>query len=104
MWAIRCGAFRVRFARRENKAIVGNLLLENIVGVPPLRALTRVGVALTSCGGRLTINVLCDRHCFSQQQARQFLEIYLNRIAQGLPEVNRAAERLHVDSGAAVDD
>ncbi len=96
--------FRVRFPRRENKAVVGNLLLENLVGVPPLRALTRVGVALTSYAGQMTVNVLCDRHCFSRQQSRQFLEIYLNRVAQGLPGGTAAAERLHVDRGAAVDD
>ena len=94
--------FRVRFPRRDNKAVVGNLLLENIVGVPPLRALTRVGVALTSYAGQLTVSLLCDRHCFSQQQARHFLEIYLNRIAQGLPAGTRGTEPGQDYGGQAV--
>jgi hypothetical protein len=94
--------FRVRFPRRDNKAVVGNLLLENIVGAPPLRALTRVGVAVGTYGGQMGVSVLCDRHRFSRQQARRFLEIYLHRIAQGLPASNRADESGEACSGPAI--
>jgi hypothetical protein len=96
--------FRVRFPRRDGKAVIGNLLLENIVGVPPLRALTRVGVALTSYAGQLTVSVLCDRHCFSRGESRHFLEIYLHRIGRGLAAGVGEGEPLHVDRGAAVND
>ncbi len=113
--------FRVRFPRRDNKAVVGNLVLENIIGVPPIRALTRVGVALTSYAGGLTVSLLCDRRWFSRRQAQDFLAVYLKRIEKELPteqqpvgpDLNgdgqsigaaKVATESNVDRRAAVDD
>jgi hypothetical protein len=77
-------AFSTQFPRRDGKLVIGDLLLENIAGTPPLRALTRVAIGVTGYAGQLTLGLLCDRHGFDQEQTRQFLDTYLARIRQGL--------------------
>jgi len=77
-------AFSAQFPRQGEKLVVGNLVLENIVGIPPLRPLTRVAIAVVNYASRLLINLVCDPHCFSEEQARKFLDTYVARIRQGL--------------------
>jgi hypothetical protein len=79
--------FSVRFPRQEdNRLVIGNLLLENILGSPPLRPLTRAGAAITAYGGRLTLSLRCDPHCFSREQTRDLLAAYVTQVRRGLPE------------------
>ncbi len=100
-------AFRVRFPRRDDKLVIGNLVLESLAGAPPLRELTRVGVAVATYAGQLTLSLLCDRRHFTREQSRRFLQMYLGRIRADIDPSQEAAEqvaRLDVDRGAAVDD
>jgi hypothetical protein len=78
--------FALTFPRRDGKIVVGNLTLESITGMPPLRPLTHVGVGVCVYAERLIVNLLCDRHSFTREQTRRFLQTYLARIREGLPE------------------
>lgn len=69
--------------------------------------MTRVGVAVATYAGQLTLSLLCDRRHFTREQSRRFLQMYLGRIRADIDPSQEAAEqvaRLDVDRGAAVDD
>jgi Condensation domain len=83
--------FNVRLPRLRDKLLVGNLVLENIAGSPPLRSLTRAGVGVTTYGGKLTLTLVCDRHFFTQQQTRQLLDLYVARIDRVVAELSATA-------------
>jgi hypothetical protein len=93
--------FNVRFPRHENQLVVGNLLLKNVIGCPPLRDLTRAGVAITTYAGQLTVSVQCDRHCFSQEETRLLLDTYIAHVRAGLSEAGPQADALQERSAPA---
>jgi hypothetical protein len=78
--------FSVAFKRNEGRSVIGNLLLDNIIGAPPLRPLTRLGIAITAYGGQLTVSAQCDWHTFDRAQTRKLLDLYIARIRQMIPD------------------
>ncbi|HEV3024977.1 MAG TPA: hypothetical protein VGX76_21030, partial [Pirellulales bacterium] len=78
------GPWSEQLPRQGDKLAVGNLVLESVGGTPPLRRLTHVGVGVATYGGRMSVSLLCDRHCFNQEQAGQFLDSYVARILAGV--------------------
>lgn len=73
------------FPRQKGRVVAGNLVLEDIVGTPPLRPLTRAGLGVLTYAGRMSLCLLCDRNWFTTRQSRQFLEMLRKRIAAGIP-------------------
>jgi hypothetical protein len=76
--------FSLAFPIANGKLVVGNLVMERITGTPPLRPLTRVGIGIMIYAERLVVTLSCDRHHFTQEQSRRFLEMYVARIRRGL--------------------
>jgi len=71
---------------RENGAIrCGNLLLEDIAGVPPMRVKTRASVSIFTYRRVLKICLRCDPHLFSQEHTEQVLQLYVDTITRELP-------------------
>ena len=75
-----------RLPRNDNGLIqMGNLTVENIYGIPPLRQGTSVVFSSMMVGGCLKICVRCCDQKFSEEEARelvQHLEMQLERICE----------------------
>ncbi|MFN9719713.1 MAG: hypothetical protein ACK58L_13520 [Planctomycetota bacterium] len=65
---------------------VGNMTLEEIRSVPPLRCGTNAAVATYVVGGRLMVNLRCDPQTFGEQQTRQLLSRYMTRLKRTAAE------------------
>jgi hypothetical protein len=74
--------FVARFPRRNGYLVAGNLLLESISGVPPLRPMTRTAIAIITYAGQLTISLCCDPHHFSPADTQEFLNQYRAQLDQ----------------------
>jgi len=72
------------FPRLGSKVVLGNLVLESIAGTPPLRPLTRAGLGLITYGGEMSICLVCDRHLFTAEDSRRFLDLYAARVVAGI--------------------
>ena len=76
--------FTARFPYESGKAIVGDLVLESIIGSPPMRPKTRGVIGMTVCGGQMMFAARCDWHLFTMDDCRQFVDVYADRIRQTL--------------------
>lgn len=65
---------------------VGNMTLEEIRCVPPLRYGTNAAAATYIFGGRLMINLRCDPATFGVSQTRQLLDRYIARLKRSAEE------------------
>ena len=72
--------FLATFPRRKGKVIAGNLTLEHMVGVSPLRPQTRAAVSVVTLYRELHINVRCDPHLMTVGDTRAFLDHYASRL------------------------
>ena len=63
--------------RQKGKIAVGELVLEDMVAYPPLRAETRAGVVLNTYGNRLSLGLACDARYFSASSAEEFGQRFL---------------------------
>ncbi len=79
--------FLATFPRKHGKLICGDVVLENMVGVSPLRPQTRAAVSIVTLYRELTINVRCDPHEMSLDDSRDFLELYINRLRGQLAQL-----------------
>lgn len=69
---------------RSGKLTSGNVVLDRLTGVPPLRPLTRAGIAIVDYGGESTINLRCDPHLYSTADARALLDLYVDQLLESL--------------------
>jgi hypothetical protein len=75
--------FRARFPNDDaDRLIAGNLQIENIIGVPPIRHGTRAALGLFAYAGKLDITLNADPRWFSAKEAKSFLKLYLERLEQ----------------------
>jgi hypothetical protein len=85
--------FLARFPREGGKVRCGNLRLEHVAGVPPLRQLCRATVSVVTYGRELAVHVRCDPHHLTREDAREFLKLFVSRLSTYLPAgVPAAAE------------
>jgi hypothetical protein len=75
--------FIAKLPRSAGRIVAGNLILEDIVGVPPLRPKTNVTICAMTYRRRLTICMRCSPHFFTIEDTRQLNEWYIQRV-QGL--------------------
>ena len=68
----------------EGKIATGGLKLERVEILPPIRPLTRVGCAVFSYAGSLTISMHYDRRTLGEEGGEQLLEKLVARIDQSL--------------------
>jgi hypothetical protein len=79
--------FSSQFPQRAGKLVIGNLVLESLSGTPPLRPQTRLGVGVITYAGQMSLSLLADRHHFTQEQSRRFLNAYVARVRQSLATI-----------------
>ena len=72
--------FAARLPRHDGRLVVGNLLLDDITGVPPLRPHTRATFSVFAYRRRLTISLRCDAAHLSDGDTEQLLELYVRRL------------------------
>ena len=73
--------FLATFPRQGGKLVCGNVSLDNMLGVSPLRPQTRAAVSIVTLYRELTVNVRCDPHVMSLSDSKRFLQIYAERLA-----------------------
>jgi hypothetical protein len=83
--------FSAWLPRRDGRLVVGNLLLDDITGVPPLRPKTRATFSVFAYRRRLTISLRCDPAHFSDQDTVRLLEIYARHLRNFAPTPVAAA-------------
>jgi len=71
-----------RLPESSGRLQFGNLTLEEIVGIPPLRRGTRAVFSAQTYGGKLTIGIRCDPHLFSLEDAERLLGMYVARLSE----------------------
>jgi hypothetical protein len=76
--------FTARFPRNQGRIVCGNLTLEEVTGIPPLRPRTRATFLVLSYDLKLTINLRCDPHQFSSSDTEQLLSLYTERLGRHL--------------------
>ncbi len=74
--------FSARFPRTDGRIHVGNLLLDDITGVPPLRPMTRAVFSITTYANRLTISTMCDGTVMTRDDARGLLDCFVSRTRE----------------------
>ncbi len=72
---------RSKLPRAGGRLVAGNVVLDRIVGVPPIRPLTRAAIGVGIYDGQMTINVRCDPQHFSRGDTLAFARMYQQRLA-----------------------
>ncbi len=66
--------------RDAGRLVVGNAVLEKIVAVPPLRPLTRGGMAIFEYGNEMVFCLHLDRQGFNRSDAEALISAYLRQL------------------------
>ena len=74
--------FLARFPRTDGLIHVGNLILKDITGIPPIRPMTRAAFSITTYAGQLTISAMCDENVMSMDDARTLLRCYVSHLEE----------------------
>ena len=72
--------FTSTLPRRKGKIVAGNLILDDVTGVPPMRTKSRATIAVFSYLRTLTLSLRCDPYHFDQRQSQAFLDLYGDRL------------------------
>ena len=72
--------FLAELPRSDGRVVAGNLVLEDIRGVPPLRPKTNVTISAMSYLRKLTICMRCSPHLFGMDDTRRLNEWFVERI------------------------
>jgi hypothetical protein len=85
--------FTGRFPRQAGRICCGNLVLEDITGIPPLRPKTRASFAISQYDRRLTLCLRCDPRHFRLSDTAELLQMYSQQLRQSadLPMRNEGA-------------
>jgi len=76
--------FTATMPRVSGRIACGNLVLEEITGVPPLRPNTRASIGISQYDRRLTICLRCDPYYFDRAQTRRLLTLYVDQLRRSL--------------------
>ncbi|MEX0679044.1 MAG: hypothetical protein WD063_18365 [Pirellulales bacterium] len=77
-----------RALRRDGRWSCGDLVLDRVAGVPPIRKLTRVAVIVGEYGGETTFCLRCDPHFFDARETRALLSAFMERVRETLRRGN----------------
>ena len=66
------------------KLVCGDVILEDMIGVSPLRPQTRAAVSIVTLYRQLAINVRFDPHTMALADTKAFVDIYAERLASHL--------------------
>ena len=68
--------------RRDGRLECGNVVLERIAGVPPIRHLTRGSMVVLEYAGELSISLRCDPRDFAPADTRSLLDAFVKRLEE----------------------
>jgi hypothetical protein len=80
--------FTAKLARKAGKVVAGNLTLEDVTGVPPLRPGSHATLAIFSYGRELAISIRCNPAVFDAESSQAFLELYVSQLRTHLGETS----------------
>jgi hypothetical protein len=83
--------FAAKLPRRDGRIVAGNLLLDDITGVPPLRPHTNATFSVFAYRRKLTISIRCEEQLFSDQDTMRLLELYAKHLRSFAPAQVAAA-------------
>jgi hypothetical protein len=72
--------FVATFPRKAGKLVCGNLILNDISGVPPMRDRMRATCAVFSYQRKLAFSVRCDPFTFRAEDTQEFLQTYVDGL------------------------
>jgi len=72
--------FHNRFPRERGLIRVGNLVLENIVGIAPLRPLTHAVFDVFTYGNRLSLALRCDPHFYTEEDSYALVDLFAEEL------------------------
>ncbi|HUG20778.1 MAG TPA: hypothetical protein VMM56_17445 [Planctomycetaceae bacterium] len=72
--------FSAAFPMHRGKCIAGNIVLDWLGGVAPVREGTRLAVTACIYANELSINMNCDQHLYSHDEARALLDLFCERL------------------------
>jgi hypothetical protein len=72
--------FVARLPRSGTGLAVGNLVLEQITGVPPVRPLTKAAFSIFNSARNISISLKCDPHCYSSLDTQRLLGQYVAQL------------------------
>lgn len=81
--------FVTRFPRVGRSLRIGNLLLQEITGAPPLRPNTRAAFCVFNSADQLKLCLRTDPYTYTSDDARALLDRYLGRLAVTAEETRR---------------
>jgi len=79
--------FTARFPHRDGRVVCGNLTLEEVAGIPPMRSRTRATFLILSYNLTLTVNVRCDPRRFSSTDTQKLLSLYTSRLRAAVADL-----------------
>ncbi len=79
------GRFRKHFEAVDGRFKVGDIFVESFAGYPPLRPKTHLGIGMSRCAGRLTMGMIIDGEVFSEEQAAQLSQRWVQAWLDSLP-------------------
>lgn len=74
--------FSGRFPLQNGRWVAGNVVIENIHGVAPVRPNTRAAMSIGDYAGELSISLRTDRLVLTAEASERFLQGYLSRLMQ----------------------
>lgn len=74
--------FSGRFPLHQGKWVAGNVTIERIDGVAPVRSNTRAAISIGTYAGEMILNLRTDRAALSQEDAADFLAQLAARLEQ----------------------
>jgi hypothetical protein len=74
--------FTAHFPRESGQIVCGNLLLNEITGVGPLRPKTRATFSISLYNRRLTVSLRCDPQLFRLEDTATLLELYVGQLRE----------------------
>ncbi|MCP4169949.1 MAG: hypothetical protein GY758_04145 [Fuerstiella sp.] len=88
--------FENRFPLKQGKAVAGNVIIQSIDGVAPVRSNTNVTIAFGTYGGELFVHLNRNTRLFSKAEAEKLLA----KLADRLVALVRTSE-LHIGDGVS---
>ena len=79
-------SFTARFPRREGRIVMGDVRLEGLIGVAPLRRATRASLAVLGYAGGFSLTAYCDPQSFPAETTGEFLALYRDRIEKTIAD------------------
>jgi len=78
--------FENRFPLKKGRAVAGNVVIQSVDGVAPVRENTNIAMAFGTYGGELIMHVSRNTRLFSEADVDQLLDALVDRIT-GLTEI-----------------